>query len=248
MTDRALYVAMTGASAMLRGQATVANNLANADSVGFQATLEATTARPVAGAGFPSRVATEARTLGIDARVGAIRNTGNPLDIALHQERWLAVQDAAGGTAYTRAGDLAINANGLLTTSRGQLVLGADGAPLSIPPNQSIEIGGDGTISIVPQGQPPSTLTEAGRLQLVAAGTADLERGDDGLLRPRAGIAAQPATGVSLTSGTLEDSNVKPADALVSMIELARKYEMQVQILQRTDENARASSSLVSMR
>lgn len=248
MTDRALYVAMTGASAMLRGQATVANNLANADSVGFQATLEATTARPVAGPGFPSRVATEARTLGIDARVGAIRNTGNPLDVALHQERWLAVQDAAGGTAYTRAGDLSINANGLLTTARGQLVLGADGAPLSIPAYQSIEIGGDGTISIVPQGQPPSTLTEAGRLQLVAAGTTELERGDDGLLRPRPGITAQPATGASLTSGTLEDSNVKPADALVSMIELARKYEMQVQILQRTDENARASSSLVSMR
>jgi flagellar basal-body rod protein FlgF len=248
MTDRALYIAMTGASAMLRGQATVANNLANADSVGFQATLDATVAAPVAGAGLPSRVATEARTLGVDARMGAIHQTGNPLDVAMHQERWLAVQDAAGGTAYTRAGDLTINANGLLTTSRGQLVLGADGAPLSIPPNQSLDIGADGTISIVPQGQPPSTLTEAGRLQVIAAKTTDLERGDDGLMRPRAGFVPQPATGASLTSGTLEDSNVKAADALVSMIELSRKFEMQVQLLQRADENARASSSLVSSR
>ncbi|WP_449448224.1 flagellar basal body rod protein FlgF [Thermomonas brevis] len=248
MTDRALYIAMTGASAMLRGQATVANNLANADSVGFQATLDATTAVPVAGAGLPSRVAVEARTLGVDARMGAIHQTGNPLDVAMHQERWLAVQDNAGGTAYTRAGDLTVNANGLLTTSRGQLVLGADGAPLSIPPNQSIGIGADGTISIVPQGQPPSTLTEAGRLQVIAAKTTDLERGDDGLMRPRTGFVPQPATGASLTAGTLEDSNVKPADALVSMIELSRKFEMQVQLLQRADENARASSSLVSSR
>lgn len=248
MTDRALYIAMSGASAMLRGQATVANNLANADSVGFQATLDATTAVPVAGAGLPSRVAVEARTLGVDARMGAIHQTGNPLDVAMHQERWLAVQDNAGGTAYTRAGDLTVNANGLLTTSRGQLVLGADGAPLSIPPNQSIGIGADGTISIVPQGQPPSTLTEAGRLQVIAAKTTDLERGDDGLMRPRTGFVPQPATGASLTAGTLEDSNVKPADALVSMIELSRKFEMQVQLLQRADENARASSSLVSSR
>ncbi len=248
MTDRAIYVAMTGASAMLRSQATVANNLANADRVGFQATLEATIAAPVAGPGFASRVATEARTLGMDARAGAIRNTGNPLDVALHPERWLAVQDGNGATAYTRAGDLTINANGLLSTANGQLVLGADGAPLAIPPSQSLDIGSDGTISIVPQGQPPSTITEAGRLQLVAAKTTELERGDDGLLRPRAGITPPPATGASLTSGTLEDSNVSAADALVSMIELSRKFEMQVQLLQRSDENARASSSLVSMR
>lgn len=248
MTDRALYVAMTGASAMLRGQATVANNLANADRVGFQATLEATSAKPIEGPGYPSRVATEARTLGIDARMGAIRQTGNPLDIALHQERWLAVQDGNGATAYTRAEhQLAIGGGQQAVGIDGQ-VAGADGAPLAIPPSQSIDIGGDGTISTVPLGQPPSTIAEAGRLQLIAAKTTELERGDDGLMRPRAGVTPQPATGASLTSGTLEDSNVRPADALVSMIELSRRFEMQVQLLQRADENARASASLVSMR
>ena len=248
MTDRALYVAMTGASAMLRGQATVAQNLANVDSTGFQATLDATVAVPVAGPGLPTRVAATARTLGVDARAGAIHNTGNPLDVALKPERWLAVQDASGGTAYTRAGDLTLNANGMLMTARGQPVLGADGAPVSIPAYQALEIGQDGTISIVPQGQPASTMAEAGRLQVVAAKTTELQRGDDGLMRPRPGVAPAPATGASLTSGTLEDSNVRAADALVSMIELSRKFEMQVQLLQRTDENARATSSLVSLR
>ena len=248
MTDRALYIAMTGASASLRGQATVAQNLANADTTGFQAALQGTVAAPVAGAGLPSRVATSARTLGVDASAGAVHATGNPLDIALRQDRWLAVQDSTGATAYTRAGDLSINANGLLTTARGQTVLGADGAPLSIPAYQSLDIGADGTISIVPQGQPASTITNAGRLQLVAAKTTDMQRGDDGLMRAAPGKAVTPATDAALTSGTLEDSNVDAAGALVSMIELSRQFEMQVQLLHHADENARSANSLVSSR
>lgn len=248
MTDRALYIAMTGASASLRGQATVAQNLANADSTGFQAALQATVAAPVQGAGLSSRVAASARTLGVDATAGAIRNTGNPLDVALHPERWLAVQDSTGGTAYTRAGDLSVNANGLLTTARGQMVLGADGAPLSIPAYQSLDIGADGTISIVPQGQPASTITNAGRLQVVSAKTTDLARGDDGLMRAAPGKAVAPATDASLTAGALEDSNVDAAGALVSMIELSRQFEMQVQLLHHADENARSANSLVSSR
>jgi flagellar basal-body rod protein FlgF len=246
MTDRAIYIAMTGASAMLRQQATVAHNLANIDSTGFQASLDATVAAPVTGPGLPTRVATTARTLGVDARPGAIRNTGNPLDVALKPERWLAVQDATGGVAYTRAGDLTVNANGMLVTARGQPVLGADGAPLTIPAYQTIEIGQDGTISIVPQGQPASTMTEAGRLQIVAAKTTELQRGDDGLMRPPPGAAAPPAaTGAALISGALESSNVDVAGALVSMIMLSRQFDMQVQLLHREDENARVTNSIV---
>lgn len=246
MTDRAIYIAMTGASAMLRQQATVAHNLANIDSTGFQASLDATVAAPVTGPGLPTRVATTARTLGVDARAGAIRNTGNPLDVALKPERWLAVQDATGGVAYTRAGDLTVNANGMLVTARGQPVLGADGAPLTIPAYQAIEIGQDGTISIVPQGQPASTMTEAGRLQIVAAKTTELQRGDDGLMRPPPGAAAPPAaTGAALISGALESSNVDVAGALVSMITLSRQFDMQVQLLNREDENFRATNSIV---
>jgi flagellar basal-body rod protein FlgF len=248
MTDRALYIAMSGASAMLHKQANVAHNLANVDSTGFQATLDATVAAPVTGPGLPSRVATVARTLGVDARPGAIRNTGNPLDIALKPDHWLAVQDASGGIAYTRAGDLSLNANGMLMTGRGQLVLGADGAPVSIPAYQSLEIGQDGTISIVPQGQPASTLTTLGRLQLVTAKTTELQRGDDGLMRPLPGNPPPPpATGAALVSGALEASNVDVAGALVSMIELSRQFDMQVQLLHRTDENARMTSSIVSL-
>ena len=249
MIDRALYVAMTGASATLKAQASVSHNLANANTVGFQATLSGTVAAPVQGEGFESRVAASHRTLGVSAAPGAINQTGNATDIALHQDRWLAVQAPGGGVAYTRAGNLQLTANGLLTTASGLPVLDQGGAPVAVPPNESMLIGGDGTISVVPLGQPPSTLAEAGRLQVVEARTDQLVRGDDGLMRMPPGVdPAPPAAGNVLTAGALESSNVDSTSMLVSMIQLSRQFEMQVRVLQSGDESARASNSLLSSR
>jgi flagellar basal-body rod protein FlgF len=247
--DKSLYIAMTGASATLRGQATVAHNLANADTTGFQASLAGTVAAPVQGPGHASRVATVQRTLGVSDAPGALTATGNPLDVALQPGHWLAVQDRNGAVAYTRAGDLRMNPNGLLTTAGGLQVLDAGGAPMALPPADAIEIGGDGTVSVVPQGQPMATMAEAGRLQVVALPTRDMVRGDDGLMRPAPGTEPPPpAAGTVLTAGVREGSNVDAAGMLVSMIELARQFEMQVRVLQSGDETARAANTLLSSR
>ena len=243
MIDKSLYIAMTGASASLKAQAGVAHNLANADTTGFQATLTATTAVPVTGDGLASRVAAAPRMAGVSAAPGAIRQTGNDLDIALHQDRWLAVQAPDGSTAYTRAGDLKLTANGLLTTSGGLPVLDAGGAPLSIPPYQSLTIGGDGPVAIGPPGPPAGTHPQPRRHPGGAA------RGEDGLMRPQAGAdAPPPVAGPVLTSGAVEGSNVEATTMLVSMIQLSRQFEMQVRVLQSGDENARTSNSLLSSR
>ena len=247
--DKSLYIAMTGASATLRGQASVAHNLANVDTTGFQATLSGTVAAPVEGPGFASRVAASQRTLGVSDAAGARTTTGNPLDVALAQGHWLAVQDRNGGVAYTRAGDLQLNANGLLTTASGLQVLDQGGAPMALPPSDAIEIGGDGTVSVVPQGQPMATMAAVGRLQVVAARTRDLVRGDDGLMRAAPGAEPPaPAAGSVLTAGVREGSNVDATGMLVSMIELARQFEMQVRVLHSGDESARAANTLLSSR
>lgn len=247
--DKSLYIAMTGASATLRGQAAVSHNLANVDTTGFQATLSGTVASPVEGPGLASRVATVQRTLGVSDAPGALTTTGNPLDVALQPGHWLAVQDRNGAVAYTRAGDLKLNQNGLLTTASGLQVLDAGGAPMAIPPSDAIEIGGDGTVSVVPQGQPMATMAEAGRLQVVAAATRDLVRGEDGLMRPAPGTQPPaPGAGTVLTAGVREGSNVDAAGSLVSMIELARQFEMQVRVLHSGDETARAANTLLSSR
>lgn len=246
MIDKSLYIAMTGASASLRAQASVSQNLANADTVGFQQQLVATKAAPVLGEGLSSRVAATPVMAGVSSAAGQVIDTGNALDVALHQDRWLAVQARDGSTAYTRAGDLKLTENGLLTTAGGLPVLDAGGAPLSIPPYQTLTIAGDGTISIVPQGQPASTITESGRIKVVEAKTADLVRGDDGLMRARPGAEPAQAAGPCLVSGAVEGSNVNPTDMLVSMIQYSRQFEMQVRVLQSGDENARSGNSLLS--
>ncbi|GAB3735800.1 flagellar basal-body rod protein FlgF [Luteimonas pelagia] len=248
MTDRALYVAMTGASASLRAQASVSHNLANADTVGFQATLDGTVAAPLAGDGAGTRVAARHQVLGTSDARGAIQQTGGTFDVALHADRWLAVQAADGGTAFTRAGDLRMTPNGLLTTATGLPVLGADGAPLAIPPHQSATVAADGTISIVPLGQAPNTVSEAGRLQLVSATQAELVRGADGLMRAAPGRELPRAQGDALVPGAVEGSNVDATAMLVSMIQHARQFEMQVRLLHGVDENARTANALLSPR
>lgn len=239
---------MGGASASLRAQAGIAQNLANANTVGFQAVLSGAVAAPGNGDGFPSRASVTSRDFGSSSAPGAAIHTGAPMDVRLDQSRWLAIQDSSGDVAYTRAGDLQVTPNGMVVTGTGRPVLGADGAPLALPPYQSVSIAGDGTISVVPQGQPASTITEAGRLQLAAINPGDMTRGDDGLMRPRLGVQAQPAVGKSLTAGALEGSNVDASSMLVSMIEVARKFEMQVNLLKTGDEMSKASTSLLSSR
>ncbi|MFC0677096.1 flagellar basal body rod protein FlgF [Lysobacter korlensis] len=248
MTDRALYVAMTGASATLRAQTSVSHNLANTDTVGFQATMSGTVAAPIDGEGHRTRVNAGFENLGVSAARGQVMTTGGPLDVALHEGRWLAVQATDGTTAYTRAGNLQVTPNGLLTTRSGLPVLGADGAPVAVPPNDSISIASDGTISIVPQGQPASTIAAAGTIGVFQATQPQLVRGDDGLFRPAPGTAPALATGPSLIPGALEGSNVEATTALVSMIELSRQFEMQVRVLHTSDENARSANSLLSSR
>lgn len=248
MIDKSLYVAMTGASASLQAQAGVAQNLSNANTVGFQATLQNLRAVPILGDGHASRVATVAEDAGVSATPGVRISTGNPLDVALDQERWLAVQAKDGSTAYTRAGDLRLDGNGLLRTGAGLPVLNAQGAPLAIPPYDSLNIGDDGTISVVPQGQPASTLVQVDRLQVIEARQDQLARGDDGLMRSTAAEPPPAAAGKVLSSGALEQSNVDSTSMLVRMIELSRQFEMQVRVLHSGDENARSANSLLSSR
>jgi flagellar basal-body rod protein FlgF len=122
-----------------------------------------------------------------------------------------------------------------------------DGGPVAIPPNSSLLIGGDGTISIQPLGQGPETLAIVDRIKLVNPDTALLQKGSDGLLRMADEQIADADASVSLISGALEQSNVNVAKTLVNMIELARQYEMQINVIKTSEENADAAAQMMSL-
>jgi len=132
----------------------------------------------------------------------------------------------------------------VLMTANNMPVL-SDSGPITVPSYTSINIGNDGTISIVPAGQSPSTQVTVGRLKVVQAQPSDLQRGVDGLMH--AGVALGATSGNCVTSGALESSNVNLTDAMVNMIQLARQFELQTKLMQAADQNASASTSLVRM-
>ena len=244
--DRALYVAMSGAAQTLRQQAVNNHNIANASTTGFRAELLASAAASVEGPGLPTRVNTAPEALGFNARGGSIQQTGRDLDVAMNEDVWLAVQAPDGSEAYTKAGDLQIDAYGQLRTGAGYAVLG-DGGPLAVPPSQRILIGGDGTISVQPTGSGPEALASVGRLRVVRGTPDSLQRGEDGLMRAKPGKVLEPASGAVVTSGALEGSNVNLPEAMVTMISLARQFEMQMKLMKAAEDNAAASSSLTRL-
>ncbi len=241
------YIAMTGAKQSMQAQGVVSNNLANASTTGFRAELLGATSAPIYGDGHASRVNVVSSGAGVDFALGSIRSTGRQLDVSVQGQGWIAVQDAEGGEAYTRAGDFKLDALGLMTTGSGLPVIG-DGGPVAIPPHSQLSIGRDGTISIVPLGQPASTLAVVDRVKLVNPGNDQLERGSDGLFRKKDGSDAVAEANVALMSGTLESSNVNAAGSLVDMIEISRLYEMQVKMINAAKEDADAAAQLMRMR
>ena len=244
--DRALYVGMSGAMQTLLAQTANSNNLANASTTGFRAQLVDAQSVPVTGAGLSSRVNAQLLDQGWDASAGSITHTGRDLDVALHDGNWLAVQASDGSEAYTRAGNLSVDAYGQLMTGSGQPVLG-DNGPISVPPYSSIKIGADGTISIVPAGQNPNTVATVGRLRVVQASPTQLGRGEDGLMRAVSGVSLDSASGETVAAGSLEGSNVDLATTMVTMIQLARQFDLQTKLMKTAEDNSSAASSLVRM-
>lgn len=245
--DRLAYIAMTGARQTEIAQAVNSNNLANASTTGFRADLHAFQSMPVTGAGNPTRVNAVGEVFATDFAQGATQSTGRDLDIALQGAGFLVVQTPDGGEAYTRAGDLRLNNVGQLLTAAGDPVLG-EGGPVAIPPSTTVTIATDGTISVRPLGQTAAALASVDRLRLVNPSIDSLVKGTDGLFRRKDGAPANSDASVMLTPGALETSNVNVAETLVTMISLARHYEMQVKAIKTAEENADAAAQLLKAR
>ena len=239
--DRMIYLSMSGAKAAMQRQDVLANNLANVSTVGFRAELAAFRAVPVQGSGASTRVYALESTIGANFQPGAVQATARNLDVAMKGNAWLAVQGLDGTEAYTRAGALDVNSEGLLVTKGGLTVLG-DGGPITVPANSEVSIAGDGTVSAKTAN---GRSTSVGRLKLVTPESpAVLTRGPDGLFRAESDLSAD--TTARVQDGALEGSNVSAVETMVAMIAAGRQFEQQMKLLQTAERQEQVAAKLLS--
>jgi len=244
--DRMLYIGMSGAKEVMISQSMNNNNLANVSTTGFREDLAQQRSMSVFGPGHPTRAYAMTEKPGINFDPGALEHTGRPLDMAIEQNGWFAVQAKDGEEAYTRAGDFRTTPQGLLVNGSGLPVMGNAG-PISIPPYETLTIGVDGTITIRPVGQGAAQLAQIDRIRLVNPELVQMEKGRDGLFRRKDGEVAVLDAGVRIMPGTLERSNVSVVEAMAKMISLTRNFDLQVKIMSTAEEVDRSTDALVRM-
>lgn len=249
--DRLIYTAMTGASQTLGQQAAVAHNLANVSTAGYKAEEHRLRAVQVqtrnSPAALPTRAFVADASTHTDFSQGPMMATGRQLDVAVQGPGWIALAMPDGTEAYTRGGSLEQNVNGNLQTRNGIPVQG-DGGPIAIPPDVKVEIARDGTVSVVPESGAQNTVNVIGRIKLANPPESSLIRGEDGLFRLAGGAAAPADEKVQLASGYQENSNVNPAEQMVTMISLARQFDMQMKLITTANENDRSATQVIAAR
>jgi flagellar basal-body rod protein FlgF len=244
--DKMLYIAASGLKQIMRSQSVNTHNLANVSTPGFRADLQAFKDMQVYGSGHSSRNYSVMDRIGTDFTEGRIVHTGGDLDIAIKGKGFMAIQSSDGREAYTRSTSLQVSQNGMLLNSAGHQVIG-NGGPISLPPSSKVEIGEDGTVSVVPIGQSSASLAVIDRIKLVNPEERALSKGDDGLLYLQDADTAPADALVKVASGYVESSNVNVIDAMVNMIELTRNFEMQSKMMKSAEENDSNSSKLLTV-
>lgn len=242
--DRALYLAMSGGVQTMNAQTIHANNLANVSTTGFRSDFEQARSMQVYGDYHPSRVYGMTENPATRYTQGDMIQTGRNLDVAVAGEGFIAVYDDQGQEAYTRAGDLQINAAGQLVTGRGLPIAGIDG-PIFLPPIDNINITADGSISIVPQGGAGNEVAILNQIKLVNPDIQDLRKEEDGLIHSRDGQAFDPDLNVKLASGFIEGSNVNAVEEMTHIMNLSRRFEMNVKMMDTIRNNADSSARIL---
>jgi flagellar basal-body rod protein FlgG len=254
-----LETAATGMSAQETNLDTIANNLANANTVGykrqqalFEDLLYQTVRAPSVTAGIPAPVGLQ---VGAGSRIvatarqfsqGTLNQTGNQLDLAIEGNGFFAVTRPTGDIAYTRAGSLQLDSTGRIVTP--------DGLPLdptiTVPAAAtSVTIASDGTVTAQQSGQ--TTPTSLGQIQLATfPNPSGLEALGHNLFLPTAssgevtmGIPGTQGRGTIL-QGSTEASNVDVVTEMIGMIQAQRTYEINSKVVSAANDMLQSATQL----
>jgi flagellar basal-body rod protein FlgF len=213
-----LYVALSAQVALERRLETIADNVANMNTVGYRAT-GVSFEKEMAKAGDVKLSYVSNGADFISRRLGGLIKTDNTLDFAVQGDGWFGIQTPQ-GVAYTRDGRTQIDESGMLRTLSGDPILDAGGAPILLDSDVgSLAVSGDGMI------------TQKGR-QVGAIGvfaidpSANLRRAENSSVVPD-----KPATPVldftrdGVVQGAVEGSNVDPVREMTRLIEVTRAFD-----------------------
>lgn len=236
--ERGLYAAATGMIAQQAIQDVLAQNIANASTVGykqeiptFQALHGMMLQRHIDGIsqaqiGEVGTGVTSGPTV-TDWQSGAYSHTGGPLDAALEGSQFFAVQ-TTGGERYTRAGNFQLDGRGNLLTASGLPVLDTNNRPIRTGGRRGI--GFDSRGNLTSGGQPIA------KLKIVQIDPRLLMKQGDALYSTTAPNAAIPAASPLFRPGMLEQSNVNAVQSMVRMITVTRGFDMASKAILTQDE------------
>lgn len=233
-----LQTAASAMNAQTERLAVLANNLANVTAAGYKADRPeffqlltspraAGSVSPTGSAAPPQQLPGEVVTR-TDFSGGAIRETGNTLDVAIEGPGFFVVRTPA-GQRLTRNGAFTRSAEGLLTTADGLAVLGPGNGPVELPERGHVAIDEQGQISV--DGSPIGSL-----LVVDPANPEQLTKEGGTRFVPPPDLPLPPAGKATVRQGALEQSNVNPILTLVEMIDALRIYEAAQRTARGVDE------------
>jgi flagellar basal-body rod protein FlgF len=220
--DSGFYSAFTALAARMQSLDLVANNLANANTVGYKGQQEFY--RSFSASLNNSRLTPENQAINdfamiggahTDLSPGSLTTTGNDTDLAIDGSGFFSVQTKA-GIRYTRNGNFRVNANRQLVDDQGDAVLGEQG-PILLPQGK-LTISPDGTVSV------GDAVVDTLKVVDIAPKTAIVPEGNTDFDIPLANIV--PATSAQIRQGALESSNCDAVTSAVSLIDLQRNAEL----------------------
>jgi flagellar basal-body rod protein FlgF len=248
--DRLIFTSHSAiAEAAIARQALV-NEMSNVSTAGFKRSFDVTLRTlKVQGDGFDSRFQSQAVSRDvIDLEPGPIIATNRPMDVSFGGATVMGVQSRDGQLAFTRRGDLHLNAQGVLETGQGHMVRGVAG-PIVVPPGFLVQVNRDGTVMARDPAQPAAPGVQVGQLLLRDASQQPLVRRTDGLfgpqgLPPGSDFPNGPQPNV-LTSNSLEGSNVNAIYGMTRMIDQARSFEAQIRAIKEARTLDESSATLM---